>query len=252
MIEFIAFLMSEHSQEEKIGAICNNWRRFCVSKQDAKLVFCCVDVIDALLTFPQYVKDMTPFLCFAIMKSKKIRQCVMERLVFEGLLYTNGGVFAISDALMLLTACSIDLVSDEEMAILLDYGLSLTQEYLLEQLVLLGKLSRSLPFLERRHTLRLVPFMNRTAYLYVSGSLEIEEKQMDTFSSMMISIAKVINCPIREISHLDVDLWKHFLCAIHHDHDIPDICRCPYVVDDQDGLPYLLKERMKNDSSSKH
>ena len=250
VIEFIAFLMSEHSKEEKIDAICNHWMRFCVSKQDVKLVFCCVDVIDSILTFPQYIKDMTPFLCFAIMKSQEIRQCVMEKLVFEGLLYTNGGVFTISDALMLLTACSVDLVSDKEMAILLDYCLSLTQEYLLEQLVLLGKLSRSLPFVERKHTLRLAPLMNRIADLYLSGSLEIEEKHMSTFISMMISISKMINCSVREMVILDVNLWKHFLFAINHDYEIPDVCRCPYVVD-QDDIPYLLKERMKNHSSSK-
>lgn len=43
----------------------------------------------------------------------------------------------VSDMIMLLASCSIDIATDDEMAILLDYVLSLPEDYLLEKLVVL-------------------------------------------------------------------------------------------------------------------
>lgn len=238
---FMQFILSEEPESVKADAIIAHWSKFCKSKEDVLTVFDGVDVIHVLLHDCYRSGQIIPFICYSIVKSKKIRQCMIALLLQNELSHSLSRYVCISDMIMLLASCSIDIVTDDEMAILLDYVLSLPEEYLLEKLVVLTKLVQSLPFVGHAHAIRLRLFLNRLVSAYLIGDLTVDEKQKERFGEIVSSIAKMISSLLPDSNCFRREIWAPFLHEFLLDHDIVEVCKVPFVIDDAEMLPYLVK-----------
>lgn len=241
---FMQFLLSGELESVKADAIIAHWAKFCKSKADILTVFHGVDIIHILLHDRNRSGQIIPFICYSIVKSKQIRQAIISLLVQNELSRSLSGYLCVSDIIMMLASCSIDIVTDDEMTILLDYSLSLPDEYLLEKLVVLTKLAQSLPFVCHDHAIKLRLFLNRLVSSYLIGDLTVDEKQKERFGRTVSSIAKTISGLPSDSNCFRPEIWAPFLHEFLLDHDIIEVCKRPFVIDDATMLPYFVKSQI--------
>lgn len=238
---FMQFILSDEPESAKADAIIALWSKFCKSKEDVLTVFRGVDIIHVLLHDSSRSEKVIPFICYSIVMSKQIRRSMISLLRDNEISRSLFRYVSVSGIIMMLAACSIDIATDDEMAILLDYALSLPEEYLLERLVVLTKLAQSLPFVCHDHAIRLRIFVNRLVAAYLIGDLTVGEEQKERFGRTVSSIAKTISGLLSHSNCFRRELWAPFLHEFLLDHEITEICRLPFVIEDETMLPYLSK-----------
>lgn len=246
--EFFGFLASNESDSAKSAALSQHWATFCHSKKDVKAVFCCVNILEILLEAKEDKKSIVAFLCFSIMKSQRIRRYVMDELLSDGTFGRDLSLLAVPDVMMVMAALSVERVSNREMGRILDYVLSVPPDSLLMALVVVNKLSRSLPFVKHKHAIRLVSVLNGTVKRFLDGKIEMKEEDVTIFVTSVISIAKRIRWVLGPCQCFHLESWTAFLQKQAQSHEIPRICGVPVVIADPCDLPYALKERLRTQS----
>lgn len=239
------FLSSDGSEFVKADAITSYWARFCKSKTDVLDVFHAVDIFHILLHDSHHKKQIIPFVCYAIIRSKTIRRSVMSLLVNNEASRSLSNSICVSDQILIFASLSLDIVTDDEMLILLNHVLSLPQEYILEELVVLDKLSRSLPFVRHDHAIRLRSVLNRVVCAYIIGDLTIDDGQNERFAKTVSSIAKRISYILPDSNCFPREIWAPFLHEFLLDHDVVAICNYPLVIEDSEMLPYHIKTEIR-------
>lgn len=244
MLEFYEFLASDRPNAEKADLIADHWRDFCDTEEDVHIVFLSFDIMTYLQDTTAATKQMIRFLCFSIMRSTSIRDYVIQVLLYEAGIFTRYENLDVQDVLMILTACSLTILSGGEMRRILDYLLSQPPEFDLEALVTVMRVSQSLDFVGRKHSVRLVNFMNRIAMRFLQGHIMIDDSHIDEFGSVVTSVAMRIAHRISDLSCFDLRLWRPFLAAINRLYELPDVCHCPLTIDEPSDLPYKQKLRL--------
>ena len=242
--EFFRFLASNESDSAKSAALSQHWATFCHSKKDVKAVFCCVNILEILLEAKEDTKSIVAFLCFSIMKSQRIRRYVMDELLSDGTFGRDLSLLAVPDVMMVMAALSVERVSNREIGRILDYVLSVPADSLLMALVVVNKLSRSLPFVKHKHAIRLVSVLNGTVKRFLDGQIEIKDEDVTIFVTSVISIAKRIRWVLGPCNCFHLESWTAFLHKQARAHEIPRICGVPLVITDACDLPYAVKERL--------
>lgn len=239
------FILSDQPESVKADAISSHWTRFCRSKAEVLDVFDAVDIVHILLHDRHHSKQIVPFVCYAIVRSKQIRRSVMSVLENDEKSRSLSDTVCVADQVLLLASLSIDIVADHEMLFLLNHILSLPREYILEQLVVLAKLSRSLPFVRHDHAIRVRCFLNRVVSAYIIGDVTVDDRQNERFAQTVSSIAKSISQILPDSNCFPREIWAPFLHEFLLDHDIVAICNYPVVVEDTATLPYRMKCRIR-------
>lgn len=209
------------------------------------MAFHAVDILHILLHDSHNSTKIVPFVCYAIVRSKQIRRSVMSLLVPDKESCSLSKSLCVSDQIMMLASCSIDIVTDDEMLLLLNHVLSLPREYILEELVVLAKLARSLPFVRHDHAIRVRCFLNRLVSSYIIGDLTLDESQKERFARTVSSIAKSISRILPDSNCFPREIWAPFLHEFFLDHDIVAICNWPLVIEDSATFPYGIKSEMR-------
>lgn len=235
--QFFQIIASEASEAVKADLIACQWRKFCRTKAEIEAAFYSIDVLKC----SQKSKSLLTFMCFAIMNSHNVRRNIIYELLYAGDLFTSLGAMPIPDVIMILTSCSIDIVTNDEMKLILDYVLSLPQENLPEQVILLERLARSLPFVDRGHALRIFNVINSIAQRVSQDNIELSLRQSYLVGGCVVAIAKEVEPILRGRCSFNPDIWKEFLRIVHSEHEIPRICQIPIVPQDPTELPYMVK-----------
>lgn len=242
--DFYALLLSDAALERKITQLCANWGQLCKSPTDIEVVFYAVDVLDSLvLCGEDYRKDLLAFLCFSVLKSERVRSYVLHQLFYEDVLYTHMADLPVSDLVTIVASCSLDLVTDSDMRRVLDFLLTLPHRYVLEQLLIIKKLSRSLDFIKRDHAVRLSHFVGTVVHEFLGGHIRLPEHQERKFATTLVAIAKKINRAVGHSRCFNPEHWRKFLRFFKLEHEISDVCHEIYVIQDADDLPFKKKKQ---------
>ena len=207
----------------KMDVIKTQWTTFCRSKSDVKRVFYGSNILHFVLHDEYYDKSLIAFMCFAIMKSGTIRRQAL-------------GVLLSRDFVPDFLPCQ---------DFFMDCLMRLPEEYLLEKLIILKKLSRSLPFvsLEKAITFRYI--MNNIVVKYSTGVIFVTGEQFQRFGATVTSIAKKVSRVLAEHDCFPVQLWRPFLRVFGLEHDITKVCKVPFVIEDLAELPFKLQEALR-------
>ena len=227
----------------KLDAIKTQWPIFCRSRSEVEQVFYGSNVLQCALYDQYYDTNLIAFICFAIMKSGTIRRQVLDILLSQEF---SPEVLSCPDIFLLLASCSIDIVTDREMQGILDHLVCLPGEYLLEKLIILKKLSRSLPFVGREQAITIRYIINDIVGKYSTGAIFVPDEQFTRFGVTVASIAKKISRVLPEHTCFRVQIWRPFLTMFGLQHDLTTICKVPFVLEDLDELPYKIKEGIKS------
>lgn len=236
MEEFFAFLATEGCDEAKLQLISCQWRRYCRSPKAAKAAFCSINILKLLAEQKDRptldLHQLISFMCFAVMKSSEVRDCIVDELFYEGKIYTSLRLLSMEDTLSLVLSCSLDIVTDSEMRRILDFVLCLPQQYLVARLLVLKKLARSLRFVKRKHAIRLFYVMNSIAIQFLNGAFALNDHDLATFGKTVSSIAKKISRALGDYPSFALDIWGPLLENFKLAHDIVVVCRAPIVIED--------------------
>ena len=226
----------------KMDVIKTQWTTFCRSKSDVKRVFYGSNILHFVLHDEYYDKSLIAFMCFSIMKSGTIRRQALGVLLSRDFV---PDFLPCQDFFMLLASCCLDIVTDGEIENILDCLMRLPEEYLLEKLIILKKLSRSLPFvsLEKAITFRYI--MNNIVVKYSTGVIFVTGEQFQRFGATVTSIAKKVSRVLAEHDCFPVQLWRPFLRVFGLEHDITKVCKVPFVIEDLAELPFKLQEALR-------
>ena len=236
--EFYELLSSDESEAMKADAIAGEWTHYCQTQEDVETIFLSCDVLQYLERATGDRNSLVRFVCFAIIRSPKIREYVTKVLLYEGGIYANFGILETRDSLMILTACSLTTLSNGEIRRTLDYIFSVPCELISEALVALKIVSYSLPFVNKKHVIRVANMLN----MFVSRLNEDGEvkKNGDIITQTAKRVARAV-----EHQCFDMKIWRPFLRAIDREYELVTICKCPVLIDEPCELPYKKKLQLR-------
>lgn len=230
----------------KMDVIKTQWTTFCRSKSDVKRVFYGSNILHFVLHDEYYDKSLIAFMCFAIMKSGTIRRQALGVLLSRDFV---PDFLPCQDFFMLLASCCLDIVTDGEIENILDCLRRLPEEYLLEKLIILKKLSRSLPFVSLDQAITFRYIMNNIVVKYSTGVIFVTGEQFQRFGATVTSIAKKVSRVLAEHDCFPVQLWRPFLRVFGLEHAITKVCKVPFVIEDLAELPFKLQEALRSSNS---
>ena len=240
------FLASDSDEREKALMLIENWKllRTC---EDVECVFLYVDVLNIFVDeMAEHIEEAAGFISYCVMVSEVIRSYVLDELLFSDFIHTCTDRSSALFTLRVLTACAARSLEKDHIDIITDYALSVTDDFLVQKLLMLRNATESLCVLPMGAASQVAGVVNLIVTNYLNGGKPAITSAEEV--SLICEIAKKVSKRIGpERAGFRPEIWRQFLERFHQGHEIVKICHCEFVVRDYWDLPYKVRQSLNTD-----
>ena len=239
------FLASDSDERDKALILIENWKLF-QSCEDVECVFLYVDVLNIFVDeMVEYIEEAAGFISHCVMVSEVIRGYILDELLFNDFIHTCTDRSSVLFTLRVLTACAARDLEKDHMDMITHYALSVTDDFLVEKLLMLRNAAASFCVLPLGAASQVAGVVNLIVTNYMHDG---KPTITSAVASLICQIAKKVSKRIGpERAGFGPEIWRQFLERFHMGYEIVKICHCEFVVRDYWDLPYKVKESLNKD-----